>query len=58
MIDRIILGKVTDFLWLDFPDVIMDRWPVFNIADSSIVVAIAIMAVYILFFNKKTEEDK
>ncbi len=58
LIDRIIFGRVTDFLWLDFPDIIMNRWPVFNIADSSIVIAVTIMAVYILFFSKKTEEDK
>lgn len=58
LIDRIILGSVTDFLWLDFPDVFMERWPVFNIADSAIVVAITIMIVYALFFAKKTMEEK
>lgn len=58
LIDRILLGSVTDFLWLDFPDIFMDRWPIFNIADSAIVIAIAIMIVYALFFAEKKVEDK
>jgi signal peptidase II len=53
VIDRIFLGSVTDFLDCDFPDFIMQRWPIFNIADSSIVIAICILAVYILFFEHK-----
>jgi signal peptidase II len=58
LIDRIFLGSVTDFLWCDFPDWIMHRWPVFNIADSSIVVAIVILILYTLFWEKKKVEDK
>ena len=58
LIDRIFLGSVTDFLWCDFPDWIMHRWPVFNIADSSIVVAIVILVFYTLFLEKKNVEDK
>ena len=57
LIDRIYLGKVTDFLWCDFPDFIMQRWPVFNIADSSIVVAISLLLIFFVFF-KKSLEDK
>lgn len=58
LIDRIFLGSVTDFLWCDFPDWIMHRWPVFNIADSSIVVAIVILVLYTLFWEKKKVEDQ
>jgi signal peptidase II len=29
LIDRIIFGSVTDFIWWDFADFIMERWPVF-----------------------------
>jgi signal peptidase II len=58
LIDRIIIGKVTDFLWVDFPDFIMPRWPVFNLADSSIVVAISIMFIYTIFFAHKTVEEQ
>ncbi len=52
LIDRVIYGKVTDFLDSDFPDFIMERWPVFNVADSSIVIAIIIYIVYIVFLEK------
>jgi signal peptidase II len=53
VIDRIYLGSVTDFLDCDFPDFIMQRWPIFNVADSSIVIAMIILAIYILFFEHK-----
>ncbi|MBN1327323.1 MAG: signal peptidase II [Candidatus Cloacimonetes bacterium] len=56
-IDRILLGRVTDFLWCDFPDFIMERWPVFNIADSAIVIAIVIMFVNVIFPARKSLED-
>ncbi len=55
LIDRVIYGKVTDFLDSDFPDFIMERWPVFNVADSSIVIAITLYIIYIVFFEKKIE---
>ena len=57
--DRIILGAVTDFLDFDFPDFIMNRWPVFNVADSSIVVAVVLLLFYVLFIeNRKSPEAK
>ncbi|HPR17363.1 MAG TPA: signal peptidase II [Candidatus Cloacimonadota bacterium] len=52
LIDRIIFGSVTDFLWCDFPDFIMERWPVFNLADSSIVIAITILIIGSIFEPK------
>lgn len=58
LIDRIVLGSVTDFLDFDFPDFIMHRWPIFNIADSSIVLAIITLLIYFLFFEKKALEVK
>jgi len=66
LVDRILLGSVTDFIWCDFPDVIMHRWPyvimtrwpVFNIADSSIVIAIVLMIASTLFQREKIEEKK
>ena len=57
LIDRIIMGSVTDFIWCDFPDLIMIRWPVFNVADSSIVVAIVLMIIS-TFLHKETDEEK
>ncbi len=58
LIDRIALGSVTDFIWCDFPDAIMIRWPVFNIADSSIVIAIVIVVAYTIFHRDNTVEEK
>jgi signal peptidase II len=48
-IDRVIFGQVTDFLDADFPDFIMQRWPVFNVADSCITVGITVLALLALF---------
>jgi len=58
LIDRILRGKVTDFFDNDFPDFIMHRWPVYNIADSAIFVAMLLLAVYFLFYDKPTKLDK
>jgi len=44
LIDRAILGRVTDFLYLAAID-----FPVFNIADSAIVVGVGILIVWLLF---------
>lgn len=57
LVDRIFMGSVTDFIWCDFPDVIMTRWPVFNIADSSIVIAIVLMIASTIFI-KETHKEK
>lgn len=58
LIDRIFIGSVTDFIWCDFPDIIMTRWPVFNIADSSIVIAIILMIASTLFQKERDEEKE
>lgn len=58
LVDRIFIGSVTDFIWCDFPDIIMTRWPVFNIADSSIVIAIILMIASILFQKERHEEKE
>lgn len=53
MIDRIFYGKVTDFIDCDFPDIIMERWPIFNIADSFITVGMVLLFVHFIFFEKQ-----
>ena len=65
LLDRLIYGSVTDFFDFDFFTInlfgfSMERWPVFNIADSSIVVAVTLLLIYIIFFEhrNKTEVDK
>ncbi len=59
-IDRITMGSVTDFLDFDFPDFIIQRWPVFNVADSTIVIAMALLIYSEFFINNKkdSKEDK
>jgi signal peptidase II len=57
LIDRVSKGSVTDFINCDFPDFIMQRWPIFNIADSSLVIAIALLSFYFLFIEGKTKVD-
>ena len=48
MIDRIMVGHVTDFI-----DV--GPWPIFNVADSSLVVGIIIFALGLLIATRKEE---
>lgn len=57
LLDRIFIGSVTDFIWWDFPDIFMYRWPVFNIADSSIVAAIVLMIGYYIFIVKSDKTE-
>jgi signal peptidase II len=50
-IDRTLYGKVTDYLDADFPDFIMKRWPIFNVADSCITIGIVLM-IWITLFER------
>ena len=45
LVDRLRLGRVTDFI--DFP-----FWPAFNVADSSIVIGIAVLLLGYVIFAK------
>jgi signal peptidase II len=52
LIDRLRLeGRVTDFIDIG-------AWPVFNVADMSIVVGTIIIAYYLLFVSQKKAPDK
>jgi signal peptidase II len=54
LVDRIVFGKVTDFVvW----KVGVHEWPAFNIADAALVVGVALMAIDMLF-NKHPEPAK
>ena len=48
LVDRIWRGQVVDFIDLNFWP--LQEWPVFNVADSSIVVGVCMLAIYLLFF--------
>jgi signal peptidase II len=41
--DRLRIGKVVDFIDVDFPDFIFERWPTFNLADSWVTIGIALL---------------
>ena len=68
--DRVLLGKVVDFFDVEFFDIkippfsildinfsgyFLDRWPIFNIADSAITVAVIIL-FFITWFDQNEEE--
>jgi len=47
LVDRLLhQGRVTDFIDLNFWP--LQEWPVFNIADSSVVVGVVLLALYLL----------
>ena len=50
LVDRLHLGHVTDFVQLGF-------WPVFNVADASIVIGIIILAYVFVFAGKRPKFD-
>ncbi|MEO8251240.1 MAG: signal peptidase II [Chloroflexota bacterium] len=52
-IDRLRQGYVTDWLSVGFGDT---RWPTFNVADSSIVVGIGALVLYLLLTNPDRQE--
>jgi signal peptidase II len=53
MIDRVRTGRVIDFIDCDFPDFIMQRWPIFNIADSFVTTGMVFLVVHYMFLEKK-----
>ncbi len=60
LIDRFLYGRVVDFMDVDIPDWLgMDRWPVFNVADSAVVCGMILMTVLVLFGKStNTETEK
>ncbi len=55
LIDRIFHhGKVTDFVDVDFPNIFgLERWPVFNVADSAIFIAMVLLIIDMIFIRDK-----
>jgi signal peptidase II len=53
--DRLIHGYVIDFVDVDLPNFIMERFAVFNVADSAVTVGVALL-ILMLFLQK--QEDK
>ena len=57
LIDRIHTGYVVDFFDFDFPDFIMYRFAVFNVADSAVTVGMTLLIIHIVFFESKQKTD-
>lgn len=55
LIDRIIIGKVVDFLDFYYKTY---HFPAFNVADSCITVGVALIIIDMLFFSKKRDNNK
>jgi signal peptidase II len=54
VIDRILVGPVTDFMDVDFPNVFgLERWPVFNVADSAVFCGMVLLVIDMLFIRDK-----
>lgn len=53
MVDRIWLGYVRDFLYLDF----FPTFPIFNFADAFICIGAVMLAIHVLFPAKKKGEN-
>lgn len=58
LIDRILYGYVIDFIDVDFPDFIMHRWPIFNVADSAINIGVTLYILYEIFKNKASNSEE
>jgi signal peptidase II len=67
LIDRFRFGEVVDFLDFDFfnisiaptkivffkfPGYYMDRWPVFNLADSYVLIGMVLIVIHLLFYKE------
>lgn len=58
LIDRFLYGRVVDFLDTDFPDILgMQRWPVFNVADSAVVCGMVIVTFLVIFTKPRELPD-
>jgi len=70
LIDRILFGRVVDFIDVDIPDILISshqflffnipsfelyRWPVFNVADICVTIGMIIL-IFILLFSRKEVE--
>jgi signal peptidase II len=51
-VDRIRLGDVTDFVSVGVGEL---RWPTFNVADASLVIAIGVLVAYFTFRDETRE---
>jgi signal peptidase II len=60
-IDRLFLGEVRDFLDVNIPDIHigsyhLDRWPVFNVADSGVTIGVVMLLLGMIIWRKGITE--
>ena len=53
--DRLVQGYVIDFIDVDLPNFIMERFAIFNVADSAVSVGVTIL-ILMLFFQKQQDQ--
>jgi signal peptidase II len=64
LIDRLFLGEVRDFIDVDIPDIHigsfqLDRWPVFNVADSGVTIGVIMLVLGMMIWRKSiTSKEK
>lgn len=56
VIDRIVRGAVVDFFDVNFWP--LREWPVFNVADSAVVVGVTILLLDSMFFDQAREKQR
>ena len=56
LIDRLLNGKVTDFIHVHYADVW--HYPIFNIADIGICIGVALIVIDMLFLEGKRQEKR
>ena len=52
LIDRIVYSKVIDFI-----EIRVIRWPVFNVADIAVTIGMILLISYVIFDNKSLESE-
>lgn len=54
LIDRILYSRVVDFIDVGIKNT---RWPVFNVADSVVVIGMIILSIYMFFLDKPVKDE-
>jgi len=72
LLDRVIYGKVVDFVDIDIPDIILPakkiwfisipqfelyRWPIFNVADIAVTCGMICLIFLVLFKSEESQEE-
>ncbi len=53
-IDRLAYGYVIDFMDVDMPNWLMNRWPVFNVADSAVSIGVVLLIISLILQSPRS----